>query len=104
MLYRGAYTSTGLPIVTVRSVGSPKYAAGSAALCAKARKRTLRHWAIPGAEVRRMGPREMKYEALSTSTGQSEQSRRRESSARMLLCPAPAMIMFVFAAEATPSR
>jgi hypothetical protein len=39
----GAYTSTGLPIVTVRSVGSPKYAAGSAALCANARKRTLRH-------------------------------------------------------------
>jgi hypothetical protein len=50
-------------MVTVRSAGSPKEAAGSAALRARARKMAVRHGAMPAAGVRRMGPRERKYES-----------------------------------------
>ena len=65
-----------LPIVTVRSAGSPKYAAGSAALCA--RPRTAPCASAPArAPVRRSGPRERKYDACVEVPSALEQLARR---------------------------
>ena len=44
----------------VRPLGSPKYAAGSAALCASPTNSALRQRASPGARVRRSVPRDRK--------------------------------------------